>query len=160
MSQLSPVSNHTGPRGPSRTHTRSGNMWPELLPQHQTTLQAGGPSSPITHRQGKQGPERVSNFPKLIQQERNRTRMRTQQPVNQTLSTPAHHRFKAKSYRVTARSQLSQDVVGVPREEWRRGQWSAKFFLFLTTPPPQPPRAAGKKIELQRQFLTRKRGNN
>ena len=55
MSQLSPVSNHTGPRGPSRTHTRSGNMWPELLPQHQMTLQAGGPSSPIAQRQGKQG---------------------------------------------------------------------------------------------------------
>lgn len=65
-------------------------------------------------RQGKQGPERVSNFPKSIQQERNRSRMRTQQPVNQTLSTPAHRWLK-----VTARSQLSQDVVRVPREEAR-----------------------------------------
>lgn len=26
MSQLSPVNNHTGPMGPSRTHTSSGNM--------------------------------------------------------------------------------------------------------------------------------------
>lgn len=30
-------------------------MWPELLLQLQTTLQAGAHSSPIAHRQGKQG---------------------------------------------------------------------------------------------------------
>lgn len=55
-SQLSPVSNHTRPQEPSRTHTRSGNMRPVLFVQHQMTLQAGVQSSPTAHRQEKQGP--------------------------------------------------------------------------------------------------------
>ena len=118
------------------------DLWPELP----IRLCLAPPGGRVGNRQGKQGPERVSNFPKLIQQERNRTRMRTQQPVNQTLSTPAHRWLK-----VTARSQLSQDVVRVPREEARP---MASQILPLSDHSPTPTPLQWPASERKQNFLS------